>query len=120
MEQGVSPAQRWRRRESKPEERSGEPVRTVATRRETHMSTGTARDETRRAIAKAPTPRASLVADLADHVRELAFVDERERAGVMTALAPSNPPLYQPQSSFYCVSQVRDAGAHVTGKSDRR
>ena len=69
-------------RESKPGERSDEPVRTGATRRETDMSTATARDETRRAIAKLPTPRASLVADLADHVRELAFVGDLEAARI--------------------------------------
>lgn len=79
---GREPCSEVERRESKPEERSDEPVGTGATRRETHMSTATARDETRRAIAKPPTPRASLVADLADHVRELAFVGDLEAARI--------------------------------------
>jgi hypothetical protein len=42
----------------------------------------TARDETRRAIAKSPNARAALIVALTDHVRTLALVGDLEAARV--------------------------------------
>jgi len=66
----------WRRRESKPEDLRRERSRTGAERREGGESAATDGDETRRRLAKAKNPRASLLALLAEHIAELALVGD--------------------------------------------
>ena len=72
----------WRRRESKPSIARHEPARDVANRREGDRSLATVRDDSRRRIAKPMTPRAALLAVLADYVKLLALAGDIEAARV--------------------------------------
>lgn len=75
--------QRWRRRESKPED-------FVASGRESSPSVSsdgsraTARDETTRTVAKGRNARASFIAVLADHVKVFGAAGDVEAARIAT------------------------------------
>ena len=72
----------WRRRESKPSTVRHEPSRDVANRRESEGSAATVGDDSRRAIAKPPTPRAAFFASLAEHLKILAVSGDVEAARI--------------------------------------